>query len=412
MFSTTIYSATGDIQHAAAVKAYKSRCQNGDYINAKFEELKDIEQINIIGNKYKKAPFLSSCYNLQIKPNVDKTSPPSSAQPETNIPVGDTYEAVDMRYRAELGIYSKKCSRGDYAIYKDEQLRDVNRINELANQLGKPKFDSSSLRDCDTNPSFYTGGGYDPKAPKAGGYEQNKKMFTGGEYVPDNSKISISKVIPKKESYEERDKRIIQESEQYQRTEQYQRSLQPQTIQPIQDGAKLTMLEVINGCSEDRTYKIFNEIANCVRESYNSRGTSPSHSSVKAFYVFLDEIVEESNKGTYGFAKAKGEMLRAWQTTIDASNNQQLQNLRQQQNNIAITASPAIGNNCELAKAQAYLTPVPSGSFTESQRYADSAYASCMANMPIPAPPVAPTPVLPKEFTCTKSFDGRNINCK
>ena len=234
MFSSTIYSATGDIQHTAAVKAYKSRCQNGDYINAKFEELKDIEQINIIGNKYKKSPFVSSCNNLQIKPNEEKISPPSSAKPEIKIPIGDTYEAVDMRYRAELGIYSKKCSRGDYAIYKDELLRDVNRLNELANQLGKPKFDPNSLKNCDTNPSFFTGGGY---------------VLSEAEKAP---------------------------------------------LRNLQNNVRLTMLEVINGCSEDHTYKIFNEIANCVKENYNSRGTSPSDNSVKAFYIFLDEIVTDT----------------------------------------------------------------------------------------------------------------------
>jgi hypothetical protein len=227
-------------------------------------------------------------------------------------------------------------------------LKDLNRINELAKQLGKEKFEPNVQKDCNA---------YSATSPV---------MFTGGGYVPDNGKISISKVIPKKETYEERSKRIIQESEQYQRTEQYQRSLQPQTIQPIQDGAKLTMLEVINSCGESYSFNKFSDYADCVRYSYQSYGTVPSSPDVKSFLIFLDEIVEESNKGSYGFAKAKAEMLRIWESKIDAINKQQFQNFRQQQNNMVITAPPAIGNNCELARSQAYLTPAPSGSFAES----------------------------------------------
>ena len=97
-------------------------------------------------------------------------------------------------------------------------------------------------------------------------------------------------------------------------------STQRQTIHPVNDGVKLTMLEVINSCGENYSFNKFNDYADCVRYSYNSYGTTPSSQTVKAFYIFLDEIVEESNRGSYGMAKAKGEMLRAWQSTIDVSN--------------------------------------------------------------------------------------------
>ena len=210
MCSTTAFSASGDIQYATAVKAYKSRCQQGDYINAKFEELKDIEQINILAQKFGKPPFVSACKNQQEKPQagkVEQSVSSASTQTQPNIPVGDTYENVDARYLAELSIYSRKCLRGDYSTYKDEWSRDKSRINELAKQLNKPKFEPSSEFSCDTllysrnanssnNKSGSTvpnGSGRYKPAPLA---DANQKLHQPNVYVDDLDKYSSGSYEP------------------------------------------------------------------------------------------------------------------------------------------------------------------------------------------------------------------------
>ena len=213
-----------------------------------------------------------------------------------NLELGSTYETTDR------GMLSVACvqSINEYGLNMPNVKAKQGEVIAL-----KPKEKSDQYK------GIADGGGYDPK----------NAMFTGGGYdpkdgyAPDNSKNGASNnVAPKKEAYAESSKRILEESEQYQRSQQHQ------TIQPIQDGVKLTMLEVINSCGENYSFNKFNDYADCVRYSYNTYGSAPSHPSVKAFYIFLDEIVEESNRGAYGIAKAKGEMLRAWQSTIDTNN--------------------------------------------------------------------------------------------
>jgi hypothetical protein len=82
---------------------------------------------------------------------------------------------------------------------------------------------------------------------------------------------------------------------------------------------KFPMIEVINAC-ENQSDTNFVAIAACIKFVYGHVGTLPSSQDVKNFIRLLDGVSEDFNKKTIGFAKAKAEMVKAWQSTIDASN--------------------------------------------------------------------------------------------
>jgi hypothetical protein len=82
---------------------------------------------------------------------------------------------------------------------------------------------------------------------------------------------------------------------------------------------KISMIEVINAC-ENQSNSIFYPIAACIKLVYGQVGSSPSSRDVKNFIRLLDGISEDFNKKAIGIAKAKAELIKAWQSTIDASN--------------------------------------------------------------------------------------------
>ena len=82
---------------------------------------------------------------------------------------------------------------------------------------------------------------------------------------------------------------------------------------------KFPMIEVINAC-ETQSNSNFIAIAACIKFVYGQVGTLPSSRDVKNFISLLDGVSEDFNKKTIGFAKSKAEMIKAWQSTIDASN--------------------------------------------------------------------------------------------
>ena len=84
-------------------------------------------------------------------------------------------------------------------------------------------------------------------------------------------------------------------------------------------GKKIEMIKVINAC-DARNIEDFPDVADCIKRSYQRVGTAPSSQAIKNFYLLLDGVMEDFNKGNYGLAKAKAEIIKAWQSTIDASN--------------------------------------------------------------------------------------------
>ena len=79
---------------------------------------------------------------------------------------------------------------------------------------------------------------------------------------------------------------------------------------------KLRMIQVIRGCEDKR----FPESVNCIKEAYSNFGSGPNSNEVKNFYLLVDGVVENFNNQKFGVSVAKAEIIKAWQSTIDASN--------------------------------------------------------------------------------------------
>jgi hypothetical protein len=86
---------------------------------------------------------------------------------------------------------------------------------------------------------------------------------------------------------------------------------------------KYPMIEVINACENQSNSNIV-PIATCIKFVYGKVGTFPKSQETKNFITLLDGISEDFNKKTIGFAKSKAELIKAWQSTIDASNNRSI----------------------------------------------------------------------------------------
>jgi hypothetical protein len=93
---------------------------------------------------------------------------------------------------------------------------------------------------------------------------------------------------------------------------------------------KYPMIEVINAC-ENQSNSNFAPIAACIKFVYGQLGTFPKSQETKNFVTLLDGISEDFNKKTFGFAKSKAEMIKAWQSTVDASNKNEQVNVRSNQ---------------------------------------------------------------------------------
>jgi len=84
-------------------------------------------------------------------------------------------------------------------------------------------------------------------------------------------------------------------------------------------GEKIPMIKVINAC-DTRSRDEFSDVAGCIKRSYQAVGASPNSQEIKNFYLLLDGVMEDFNRGNFGLAKAKAEVIKAWQSTIDSSN--------------------------------------------------------------------------------------------
>lgn len=84
-------------------------------------------------------------------------------------------------------------------------------------------------------------------------------------------------------------------------------------------GEKIQMIKAINACETNNPDE-FLDVASCIKRTYQTVGTFPGSQETKNFYVFLDGVMEEFSSGKFGIAKAKADILKAWQSTIDASN--------------------------------------------------------------------------------------------
>ena len=224
----------------------------------------------------------------------------------------------------------------------------------------------------------------------------NVKAKQGEAVVPSSSQYNqANNVMAGHESYEERSKRIIEESNQYQESSRNQQINASEQSSEFQHELRIVDFDGITSTLPDCPK--FGEKNDCYgrdgepgdgylgefkNNSYNGFGTMAS----KEKNIFL--------VGYFKDGDLQGRVRYSPLSNLEDVH-EGIFNAGEFQEKITPSASPrrtpinAIGQNCELAKAQAYLTPVPNGSFAESQQYADRAYASCMANQPVPTPPVA-----------------------
>ena len=87
-------------------------------------------------------------------------------------------------------------------------------------------------------------------------------------------------------------------------------------IEKADANGKLSMIQVIRGCDDEK----FPSNVRCIKNSYSRFGSAPEHNEVKNFYLLLDGVIEDFNMKKIGVAKAKAEVIKAWQSTIDLSN--------------------------------------------------------------------------------------------
>lgn len=113
---------------------------------------------------------------------------------------------------------------------------------------------------------------------------------------------------------------------------------------------KFNMKQVIDFCissyeKERAGENDFSKIADCIRNVYTSHGTDPNSSTVKSFYVFLEEIDESFKTNSFSYIKSKAQLIRSWQETIEINNiriqeqanqqaleNQRMENLQRLEN--------------------------------------------------------------------------------
>ena len=123
-----------------------------------------------------------------------------------------------------------------------------------------------------------------------------------------------------------------------------QRMAEPRTIHPLSKWAKLPMIDVINACKEHHNFNEFYGLMTCIRVSYDNYGTSPNSTDVQNFYTLLMAVEEDFQRRKITMIKANAELIKAWQMTIETSNN----------------ASKARSSNSD-----------PAESFNRHQRYQD-----------------------------------------
>jgi len=153
----------------------------------------------------------------------------------------------------------------------------------------------------------------------------------------------------------------------------------------VEAGTKIVMIKVINAC-DSRNMEDFPDVAGCIKRSYQRVGTVPSGQNTKNFYSLLDGVMEDFNKGNFGLAKAKAEIIKAWQSTIDASNKREqdsatidIANRREQerQANVEVERASRI-KDCHTKKA--FEIAMASGRSTGEENF-----QRCMSGLP-PAP--------------------------
>lgn len=229
ILSISAYSASGDIEYVSAVKNYKLRCQQGDYTNAKFEELESIEQINIIGRKLGKAPFISSCKKSDKKPTSNVNNQANLTNNPFEVHGGKTFyfSGQKMTWNDAYDFCGNLSVDGitEWTLPKRDDF-ETKRKGLIVNLYSRWNVDTDNWK---KNPIQYVDG---PDTYDVVCQLDAEKIFQTlskiskkepGGYSPKEIETSTSlkqaqsNTYPNKssESYEERSKRIFRESIEY-----------------------------------------------------------------------------------------------------------------------------------------------------------------------------------------------------
>lgn len=118
----------------------------------------------------------------------------------------------------------------------------------------------------------------------------------------------------------------------------------------VSAGEKYPMKVIMDHCiaayeKQNPNERDFSVIVRCIKKVYTDSGTSPNSPNVKTFYTFADEIEERFISRELSYIRSKAELVRAWQSTIEAGNvreqqqqhqqnleNQRIENLQRMQN--------------------------------------------------------------------------------
>ncbi len=98
------------------------------------------------------------------------------------------------------------------------------------------------------------------------------------------------------------------------------------------------MAVVLNECAQNSEIHAY---ANCIKERYNKYGNDKKSGDLLIFYSYIDQVVYSYDKSLsstmpMSFVEAKANVFRAFQSTINASNNREKTRICQM-----------IGNNLE-----------------------------------------------------------------
>lgn len=85
------------------------------------------------------------------------------------------------------------------------------------------------------------------------------------------------------------------------------------------------MAVVLNECESNFEFHAY---ANCIKERYNKYGNDKKSGDVLIFYSYLDQVVYSydksmSSNAPMSYIEAKTNVFRAFQSTINASNNRE-----------------------------------------------------------------------------------------
>jgi hypothetical protein len=124
---------------------------------------------------------------------------------------------------------------------------------------------------------------------------------------------------------------------------------------------KLSMIQVIRGCDEEQ----FPGSVRCIKNSYSQFGRSPKNAEVKNFYLLIDGVVQDYKINKISLAKAKAEVINAWQSTIDTSNKRVIENANANANasRSVVNSSPQVVQSTPNSPSVRQWTPIvdPSG---------------------------------------------------